>query len=159
MMYRRFLLSTSAGAALLLTACESTQPELDCDEFFTTIAETRGDTVVLTSGLRYIETQLGNGATAVSCRGASISARGELLNETEFQPIIGINFIPGLVGPNQLIEGMDQGVVGMRVGGKRRLIIPPALGYGGQDVTRNGEVVIPANSTIVFDVEVLAVQE
>ena len=156
MMYRRILLSAGLGAALLLASCESTEPELDCDEIFNTVAETRGDTVVLTTGLRYIESQLGTGATLMACRGASISARGELLNKTEFQPIVGINFIPGLNGPDQLIPGMDQGVVGMRVGGKRRLIIPPALAYGSQDVVRAGKVVIPANSVIVFDVEALA---
>ena len=157
MMFRRILLSTGAGASLVLAACESTtQPRPECDEVFNTVAETRGDTVVLSSGLRYIETQLGDGATVVSCRGAAVSVTGTLLDETRFQAPLGITFTPGL---GQLIPGVDHGVIGLRVGGKRRLIIPPALGYGSQAQTDNtGKVIIPANSTIVFDVEALAVE-
>ena len=156
-MYKRFLLTAGAGAALFLAACESTtEPRPDCDEIFNTVAETRGDTIVTTTGLRYIETQAGNGATVVSCRGAAVALRGTLLDNTEFQPNRGFTFVPG---QRQLIEGVNQGVIGLRVGGKRRIIVPPALGYGSNPVTnQNGAVVIPANSTIVFDAEALAVE-
>ena len=156
MMFRRLLLSTGAGAAFLLAGCESTTEPNDCTEVFNTVAETRGDTVVLDTGLRYIETELGTGATVVSCRGAAVSVVGTLLDETRFQAPLGITFTPGL---GQLIPGVDRGVIGIRVGGTRRLIIPPALGYRDQPQTDNtGKVIIPANSTIVFDVEALAVQ-
>jgi FKBP-type peptidyl-prolyl cis-trans isomerase len=158
MMYRRILLSTGAGAALLLSACESTtEPRPDCTEVFNVVAATRGDTVVLDTGLRYIETKAGSGATVVSCRGAAVSVKGTLLNDSVFQAPLGITFTPGL---GQLIPGVDRGVIGIRVGGTRRLIIPPALGYGAQAQTNpsTGKVIIPANSTIVFDVEVLAVE-
>jgi FKBP-type peptidyl-prolyl cis-trans isomerase len=53
-----------------------------------------------------------------------------------------------------VIEGWDRGVLGMRVGGTRRLIVPPSLAYGG---TRNGP--IPPNATLVFEIQLVSIQE
>ncbi len=58
------------------------------------------------------------------------------------------------VGSGQVIQGWDQGLVGMKVGGKRQLIIPPNLGYGAQ-----GQSGIPANSTLLFEVELLKIEK
>lgn len=57
------------------------------------------------------------------------------------------------IGVGQVIQGWDQGVVGMKIGGKRKLIIPPELGYGSQEIPG----VIPANSTLIFEVELVKI--
>ena len=58
------------------------------------------------------------------------------------------------VGAKQVIEGWDQGLMGMKVGEKRKLTIPPKLGYGDKDMG-----VIPSNSTLIFEVELLEVEQ
>lgn len=59
------------------------------------------------------------------------------------------------LGGGRVIRGWDQGVIGMKVGGLRRLVIPPALAYGGRNI---GNGLIPPNSTLLFEIELLAVE-
>jgi FKBP-type peptidyl-prolyl cis-trans isomerase FkpA len=98
----------------------------------------------------------GSGATATQGRTVTVSYTGWLYDPgkpeskgTQFDSSMNFSFP---LGVGRVIAGWDQGVVGMKVGGQRRLVIPPNLGYGSQMVGS-----IPPNSTLVFDVMLLAV--
>ena len=96
---------------------------------------------------------VGTGATAAVGDTVSVHYVGTLTNGTEFDSSYSRNQpFTFRVGAGQVIAGWDQGIPGMKVGGKRRLTIPPSLGYGNQ---ANGP--IPANSTLIFDVELLSI--
>jgi FKBP-type peptidyl-prolyl cis-trans isomerase len=96
---------------------------------------------------------VGTGATAAVGDTVNVHYVGTLTNGTKFDSSYdrGQTF-PFRVGAGQVIAGWDQGVPGMRVGGKRRLTIPPSLAYGNQAVGP-----IPANSTLVFEVELVSI--
>ncbi len=97
---------------------------------------------------------VGTGDEAVSGKTVSVNYIGTLANGTKFDSSYDRNQpFDFQLGAGQVIKGWDQGVVGMKVGGKRKLVIPPSLGYGAQ---ANGS--IPANSTLTFEVELLSVK-
>ena len=102
-----------------------------------------------------VDVRVGTGAEANTGRVVTVNYSGYLYSSTAAENK-GTRFDAGTftftVGAG-VIQGFSQGVIGMRVGGLRRVIIPPSLGYGAQ---ANGA--IPANSTLVFDIELLAVQ-
>ena len=113
-----------------------------------------------TSSGPYSQTDLvvGTGAQAASGNRCTVSYAGWLYNSsrpdgkgTQFDSSPGYAF---LLGAGQVIRGWDQGVAGMRVGGQRRLVIPPELAYG----TAGFGGVIPPNATLVFDITLLGVQ-
>ncbi|HLJ80386.1 MAG TPA: FKBP-type peptidyl-prolyl cis-trans isomerase [Ktedonobacterales bacterium] len=106
------------------------------------------------SGLQYIDVVPGTGDEARAGQRVTVHYTGWLTNGQKFDSSRDRNdpFQFGL-GQRQVIAGWDQGVTGMRVGGQRRLIIPPDLGYG----ARGAAGVIPPNATLIFDVELLRV--
>jgi FKBP-type peptidyl-prolyl cis-trans isomerase len=97
---------------------------------------------------------VGTGDEAVSGKTVSVNYVGTLTDGTKFDSSYDRNQpFDFQLGGGQVIKGWDQGVVGMKVGGKRKLVIPPDLGYG---ATANGK--IPANSTLIFEIELLSVK-
>ncbi|MFA6095941.1 MAG: FKBP-type peptidyl-prolyl cis-trans isomerase [Candidatus Paceibacterota bacterium] len=107
------------------------------------------------AGLEVYDNVVGTGAEAVAGKTVTAHYVGMLVNGTKFDSSVdrGQPFSFAL-GAGQVIRGWDLGIQGMKVGGKRRLVISPELGYGAQAVGG----VIPANSTLVFDVELLGVK-
>jgi FKBP-type peptidyl-prolyl cis-trans isomerase len=107
------------------------------------------------------EVTIGTGTEAVPGATVSVLYVGQLQDGTVFDSSEAHGNVPltFVLGDQGMIPGFQIGVNGMRVGGERLMAIPPSLAYGNQDVTdENGNVVIPANSTIVFDVKLVDVQ-
>lgn len=102
--------------------------------------------------LEIADISVGTGATAVVGDTLTVHYTGSLTSGSVFDSSVGRTPFSFRLGAGQVIAGWDQGLVGMRVGGKRRLTIPPSLGYGSQAVGS-----IPANSTLRFDVELLSI--
>jgi peptidylprolyl isomerase len=123
-------------------------------------AEPQGTAMTTTaSGLQYEDTVVGTGETPQTGQTCVMHYTGWLYNGGEK----GAKFDSSLdrgkpfefpIGTGRVIKGWDEGVASMKVGGKRTLIIPPALGYG----ARGAGGVIPPNATLMFDVELLGVK-
>ena len=113
----------------------------------------------LPSGLIYTDTELGTGAEAVAGKSVSVHYTGWLQEPNgdkgkKFDSSVDRGQPFGFrLGAGMVIKGWDEGVAGMKVGGKRTLTIPSELGYG----ARGAGGVIPPNATLIFDVELLGV--
>jgi FKBP-type peptidyl-prolyl cis-trans isomerase FkpA len=107
------------------------------------------------SGLRYEDIVTGTGPSPQSGQEVTVHYTGTLEDGTKFDSSLdrGQPF-KFKIGVGQVIKGWDEGVMTMKVGGKRKLVIPPQLGYGARGAGR----VIPPNATLVFEVELLDVQ-
>jgi len=107
------------------------------------------------SGLGYIDVAIGTGASPKTGDKVTVHYTGFLTNGTKFDSSVDrgqpFSFTIGL---GQVIKGWDEGVMSMKVGGKRKLVIPPQLGYG----SRGAGGVIPPNAELVFDVELLGIK-
>jgi peptidylprolyl isomerase len=123
------------------------------------LAQTAGKTMTTSSGLQIIDTTVGTGASPKPGQICVMHYTGWLYEDGKK----GKKFDSSLdrnepfefpIAQHRVIAGWDEGVATMKVGGKRTLIIPPALGYG----ARGAGGVIPPNATLMFDVELLAVR-
>ncbi len=118
-------------------------------------AEAAGQAVTTESGLQYVDLAAGQGRQAEPGDTATVHYTGWLANGTKFDSSLDrkepFSF---RVGAGRVIRGWDEGVAGMKVGGKRKLIIPPDLAYG----PRGAGNVIPPNATLTFEVELLGLR-
>lgn len=104
------------------------------------------------SGLYYRDLKVGSGARADSGKSVSVHYTGYLADGTMFETSTTSAPIGFSLGTGQVVQGWDQGIPGMKVGGKRQLVIPSALGYGDA-----GSGKIPGGSVMIFNVELMDV--
>lgn len=104
------------------------------------------------SGLQYVDLVVGSGREAHAGETAIVHYTGKLTNGTQFDSSKDRNQpFPFRLGAGHVIKGWDEGVEGMKIGGIRKLVIPPQLGYG----SRGAGTAIPPHSTLIFEVELL----
>jgi peptidylprolyl isomerase len=118
------------------------------------IAANTEKTVTTDSGLKYVELKEADGATPKTGQTVLVHYTGTLEDGTKFDSSRDRNSpFQFKIGVGQVIKGWDEGVGTMKVGSRRKLIIPPELGYG----ARGAGGVIPPNATLIFDVELLRI--
>lgn len=111
-----------------------------------------GEEVTTASGLKYVDEKIGDGAAPTQGQILTVHYDGTLPDGKKFDSSRDRGKpIQFKLGAGQVIKGWDEGFSTMKIGGKRKLIIPPQLGYGDKGIPG----VIPENSTLTFDVELL----
>jgi peptidylprolyl isomerase len=116
---------------------------------------TTGNITTTASGLKYIDLKVGSGAPPTAGREVTVHYSGYLTNGMKFDSSVDRNeALAFTLGVGQVIKGWDEGLLSMKTGGKRKLIIPPPLGYGAY----GNPPVIPPNAELIFDIELLAVK-
>ncbi len=145
------LIIAIVGVAYKVTKKPNTEEKTN-----STTGKTNSMTITTADGLQMTDEVIGTGAEAVAGKKVSVHYTGTLTDGKKFDSSLdrGEPFSFDL-GAGQVIKGWDEGVVGMKVGGKRKLTIPSGLAYGAREV---GNGLIPANSTLIFEVELLGVK-
>ncbi|MEX0800301.1 MAG: FKBP-type peptidyl-prolyl cis-trans isomerase [Dehalococcoidia bacterium] len=154
-------LAALAAALVALAACEDSG-ESGCGSVPASakgdasmgIPEVDGEIVTTGSCLRYIDTELGAGESPQAADVIAVHYSGYLEDGTKFDSSVDGQPFVFQLGVGRVIPGWDEGLATMQVGGKRRLIIPPELGRG----VAGSPPTIPANATLIFDVELLEIQ-
>ena len=148
-------LVTTAAAAIVAFMPASFKPAL----LTAALAQTIGTPVTTPSGLQIIDTKIGTGPSPRTGQTCIMHYTGWLYENGKKGKKFDSSVDRGEpfefpIGTHRVIAGWDEGVATMKVGGKRTLIIPPALGYG----ARGAGGAIPPNATLIFDVELLGIK-
>ncbi|MEG4172371.1 MULTISPECIES: FKBP-type peptidyl-prolyl cis-trans isomerase [unclassified Microcoleus] len=137
-----------------LLVADATLPEVPATIAGNDMTDNTEKTVTTDSGLKYVELTEGKGATPKTGQTVVVHYTGTLEDGTKFDSSRDRNSpFQFKIGVGQVIKGWDEGVGTMKVGDRRKLIIPPELGYG----ARGAGGVIPPNATLIFDVELLRI--
>jgi len=122
--------------------------------YYLTQNKVSGNEISTGSGLKYVDEVVGTGASPAAGKTVTVHYTGRLQDGTIFDSSVERNQPADfLIGVGKVIKGWDEGLMSMKVGGKRKLIIPPELGYGSKRVGN-----IPPNSTLIFEIELLGVK-
>ena len=113
------------------------------------------DKEIMNGELIIEDLKVGEGSEVVKYNIVTVNYTGWLTDGTKFDSSLNPGRSPFrfTVGGGQVIKGWDEGLIGMKAGGKRKLTIPPSMGYGNQDMG-----VIPSNSTLIFEIDLLIIE-
>lgn len=154
---RRNLLAALALSTGLM-ACSgnsdtTTAPTIEATTFASALGIDLAASTKTPSGVYYRDMTVGTGATVTNGQQLSVRYTGWLADGTQFDSNVSGSLLVFRLGAREVIDGWDLGIPGMKVGGRRQLIIPPARGYGAA-----GSGSIPPNAILVFVVDVLSAQ-
>jgi len=147
------VLALTAAVAIAQTAAK--KPAAPARPNTSAPTKVTGDGVKTDSGLQYWEIRVGNGQVAKEGSRVRVHYTGWLTTGKKFDSSVDADRpFDFTIGNAEVIKGWEQGIAGMKVGGKRQLRIPPELGYGAEGYPPD----IPPNATLIFDVQLLGVQ-
>ena len=152
---KSFAIAIFLTIAALALAQTATRKHAPAHRATTGPTHVNGAPITTASGLEYWNIKMGTGALAIPGKKVKVDYTGWLTNGKKFDSSVGTGQpYEFTLGNGEVIKGWDEGIQGMKVGGKRQLRIPPQLAYGEQ----GHPPVIPPNSTLIFDVQLVGAE-